>query len=206
MGGDTERKITTLEASTWQLDSLDFSRQDAIAGYALVAVDVATREVYGELMADKSAIEARDAFARMIADDDENPASSIDPKVPAMVDTDHDRAFGGAFRLYLEAKSITHRLKTDARYSHNNLAMVDGVMGKIRNYIRKRLTEEAVEGQDNTSDWPEYFEEAVEAQNNRRYKVLSNMKPDELYDENSRPESDAAKLAERVRAEQVHPG
>ena len=138
--GDPE-KFTTLEASTWQLDILDYSRQDAIAGYALVAVDVATREVYGELMADKSAIEARDAFARMIADDDENPATSKDPKVPSLVDTDHDRAFGGAFRLYLEAKQITHRLKTDARYSHNNLASVDNVMGRIRSYIRKRLTE-----------------------------------------------------------------
>jgi hypothetical protein len=189
--GDPE-KFTTLEASTWQLDILDYSRQDAIAGYALVAVDVATREVYGELMADKSAIEARDAFARMLKDDGETEQSSLDPGVPAMVDTDHDRAFGGAFRLYLEAKSITHRLKTDARYSHNNLAMVDGVMGKIRSFIRKRLTEEAVPGQDNTSDWPEYFEEAVEAQNNKRYGVLSNMKPEELYNEKSKPKNEAA--------------
>ena len=38
-------KIATLKDSTWQLDILDYSRQDAIAGYALVAVDVATREV-----------------------------------------------------------------------------------------------------------------------------------------------------------------
>ena len=65
-------------------------------------------------------------------------------------------------------------------------------MGRIRSYIRKRLTEEAVEGQDNMRDWPEYFEEAVEAQNNRRYGVLSNMKPDELYDHNSKPKSEAA--------------
>ena len=172
--GDPE-KFTTLESATWQLDILDYSRQDAIAGYGLVAVDVATRQVYGELMADKSALEARDAFARMIQDDDDQ-ATSKEPLVPSMVDTDHDRAFAGAFRLYLERKNIAHRLKTDPRYSHNNLAMVDGVMGRIRSYIRKRLTEEAVEGQDNMRDWPEYFEEAVAAQSDRRYGVLSNMK------------------------------
>ena len=74
-----------------------------------------------------------------------------------MVDTDHDRAFTGAFRLYLEQKGITHRLKTDAKYSHNNLASVDNVMGRIRSYLRKRLTEEAVEGQDNVRDWPNFF-------------------------------------------------
>ena len=44
--GDPE-KFTTLESATWQLDILDYSRQDAIAGYGLVAVDVATRRSMG---------------------------------------------------------------------------------------------------------------------------------------------------------------
>ena len=117
---ENEDNLVTLKDSTWQLDILDWSRQDALYGYALIAVDVANRQTYGELMADKSAEEARDAFARMIVDDEENPATSKMPKVSSMVDTDHDRAFGGAFRLYLERKNITHRIKTDARYSHNN--------------------------------------------------------------------------------------
>ena len=78
------------------MDIFDWSRQDALYGYALVAVDVANRQVYGELMADKSAIEARDAFARMIDDTEDDPKTSSSPGVPAMVDTDHDRAFVGA--------------------------------------------------------------------------------------------------------------
>ena len=191
-GGETETKVTTLKDSTWQLDILDYSRQDAIVGYALVAVDVANRQVYGELMADKSAIETRDAFARMIGDDEQEPKTSSDPGVPAMVDTDHDRAFTGAFRLYLEQKGITHRLKTDAKYSHNNLGSVDNVMGRIRSYLRKRLTEEAVPGRDNVRDWPNFFEEAVEAQNEKRYNVLSNMRPTELYNKDNKPQNEAA--------------
>ena len=43
-----------LKGSTWQLDLIDFRSLGAVSGFAMVAVDVATRKVYGALMADKS--------------------------------------------------------------------------------------------------------------------------------------------------------
>ena len=186
---DVGENVVTLKDSTWQVDILDWSRQDAPYGYALVAVDVANRQVYGELMADKSSREARDAFARMIGEEDDDPKMANEPGVPNMVDTDHDAAFRGAFQVFLQQKGISHRMKTDAMYSHNNLAQVDRVMGLIRRYIRGRLVADARPGgADNVQDWPDYFDDAIQAQNDRRSSALSDMRPTDLYDEDGKPE------------------
>ena len=106
-----------------------------------------------------------------------------------MIDTGHDAAFRGAFRFYIEGKGIQHRRKTDARYSHNNLAMVDQKMGAIRSYIRGRLVADGVTDEDDiVARWPDYFDDAIHAQNDRRLHVLSDMRPTDLYDEDGRPE------------------
>jgi len=42
----------TLKDSTWQLDLIDFRNLGAASGYAMVAIDVATRHVSATKMAD----------------------------------------------------------------------------------------------------------------------------------------------------------
>ena len=57
----------TLKGSTWQAVLIDFRTLGAASGYAMVAVDIATRTVYAEKMADKSTQSLIAAFDSMTA-------------------------------------------------------------------------------------------------------------------------------------------
>ena len=93
-----EREVVkpTLKGSTWQLDLINGRNLGStVAVFAMVAADVATRKIYGELMRGNTTEDIIDAFDRLIAaydpDDDEQPAQH--PDVPAMIDMDKEAAW-----------------------------------------------------------------------------------------------------------------
>ena len=173
-----------LKGSTYQLDLIDFRSLGAVSGFAMVAVDVGTRKVYGALMADKSVPSIIAAFEEITGGAD---VSSI--LAPSLIDTDQERGWTGSpqWENYLVRKGIAQRYKTD-RFAKNNLGMVDNAIARIKKYIRRKLTEEDLDG----DAWEQFFEEAVSAQGNRRYEVLYRQTPNELFDNNGQPRSEDA--------------
>ena len=99
-----------LKGSTWQLDLIDFRSLGAVSGFAMVAVDVGTRKVYGALMADKSVPSIIAAFEEITGGAD---VSSI--LAPSLIDTDQERGWTGSpqWENYLVRKGIAQRYKTD---------------------------------------------------------------------------------------------
>ena len=142
----------------------------------MVAVDTATREVYGALMFQKTVGNVTDAFQEMIGAGD-----STQPKVPQVLDTDQEQAWTHSelWRQFLVERKINQRFKTD-KAGVNNLAMVDNRVRFVSEYIRKRMTEEGEDPPHRA--WGTWFDEAIAAANSKLYKqALHTAKPEELY-------------------------
>ena len=122
-------------------------------GYAIVAVDTATRQAYGALLMTKTGEEIVDAFQEMA------PGDIKSPQVPQVLDTDQEAGWTRfwEWREFLEEMGINQRFKTD-EFAVNNLSMVDNRIRFIKEYIRKRMTEE---GEENGM-WDTYFNEALD--------------------------------------------
>ena len=82
-----------LKGSTYQLDLIDFRSLGAVAGFAMVAVDVATRKTYGAVMADKSVASIIAAFEQITGG--ANVSSVL---APSLIDTDQERGWTGSAR------------------------------------------------------------------------------------------------------------
>ena len=180
----------TNEGSTYQMDLMDMSTRGGATGFGLLAVDVNSRYLYGELVRDKTLPGLIAAFSRLL-----QQYGAMDPNktgdmlgAPATIDTDRERAWTTPqWQAEMARRGIQHRFKTD-RFSPNSLGMIDEKIKRVKTYIRQRLTEE---GEDADS-WEQYFGEAVEAQNMRVHKVLYNQAPEELYDSGGEPEDEDA--------------
>ena len=85
------REVTkpVVKSSSWQLDLIDFRSLGAVSGFAMVAVDVATRKIYAAKMADKSVDSLIAAFSEITAD--LGPESV---NAPSLIDTDQEREAG----------------------------------------------------------------------------------------------------------------
>ena len=82
-------------------------------------------------------------------------------------------------------RGIQHRFKTD-RYSPNSLGMIDEKIKRVKEFIRRRMTESG-------GNWTDYFDSAVTASNGRKHKqALYGMAPEEVYDEFGEPASENA--------------
>ena len=92
-----------------------------------------------------------------------------------------------AFLAFLAERGIGAHFKQD-KFAPNALAPVDNLIKRIKQYLRKRLTEE---GQD-AQNWTDYFDEAVRAQNTRKLEVLSRMSPNQLVGADGAPQSENA--------------
>ena len=92
-----------------------------------------------------------------------------------------------AFLAHLQKYGIKARFKQD-KYAPNSLGQVDNAIKHSKEYIRKRITEE---GEDAES-WQKYFDESLEASNNRKMEVLSRMAPNELFTEDGAPKTENA--------------
>ena len=110
----------------------------------MVAVDTATRQVYGARMVDKTTAAIIAAFqgltmpnARM------NVALTSSPQIPQVIDTDQEAGWTRAveWRTFLQMYGINQRFKAD-EFSVNNLSMVDNRIRFIKDFIRKRMTAE----------------------------------------------------------------
>ena len=77
-----------LRGSSWQLDLIDFRSLGGVSGFAMVAVDVSTRKVYGARMPDKSVPSIIAAFQQITND---RPVTSIN--TPSLIDTDQERGW-----------------------------------------------------------------------------------------------------------------
>ena len=178
----------TLPGSTWQLDLIDAKNMGAEAGFAMVGVDVATRKVYGRLMNGKTLDDITEAFDHIIGAHANPARAHLDVNVPSQLDMDKERGWKNpAFLAHLQKYGIKARFKQD-KYAPNSLAMVDNAIKRSKEYIRKRITEE---GEDAES-WQKYFDESLQAANNRKHEVLSRMAPNELFADNGAPKSENA--------------
>ena len=168
----------TLKSSTWQLDIIDFRSLGAESGYAMVAIDVATRKVYAAKMRDKSVDSLIAAFSEITAD--LGPESV---NAPSLIDTDQERGWSTPeWEAYLFDRGIQQRYKVD-RFAPNSLGMVDNAISRLKRYIRRRLTEEDLDA----DSWDQFLDEAVEAANGRKQEVLFRMAADDLYQNDGEP-------------------
>ena len=172
------------------MDIIDMHTLGGARGYAIVAVDTATRKMYGRTMNTKTGDDIVDTVRDML-DDVVVPGAdppSMSPEVPTQLDMDFERGWTNnpEFDALLQEFGIQQRFKTD-KYQPNNLAVIDNKIGWLKNYLRQRLTEEEEDG----DNWEAYFDEALAASNGRAHKVLYGKAPDELYDAMGEPEEEA---------------
>ena len=114
----------TNEGSSWQMDLMDMSTRGGATGFGLLAVDVHSRYLYGELVNDKTLPGLLAAFARLL-----QHYGAMDPNkmgdmlgAPATIDTDKERAWTTPqWAAEMARRGIQHRFKTD-RFSPNSLA------------------------------------------------------------------------------------
>ena len=177
----------TLADSTWQLDLMDMSTKQDTAGYGMLAVDVASRYLYGILLQDKTYEGVVEGFGRLLqlrgafGDKRGNQLGA-----PALIDTDREAAWNNAdWKAEMQRRGIQHRMRTDA-FSPNNLGMIDEKIKRVKEFIRRRMTESG-------GNWTDYFDAAVAASNGRKHKqALYGMAPEEVYDEFGEPASENA--------------
>ena len=115
-----------LEGSTWQLDLMDMSTKQDTAGYGMLAVDVASRYLYGILLQEKTFEGVVEGFGRLL-----QLRGAFGDKMgsqlgaPALIDTDREAAWNNAdWKAEMQRRGIQHRMRTDA-FSPNNLGMID---------------------------------------------------------------------------------
>ena len=80
----------TLAGSVWQADLMDMNTKGAAYGYALVAVDVASRKSYGALMTTKTPDAVLRAWILITTGPDPR---SMRAESPSLVDMDQERGF-----------------------------------------------------------------------------------------------------------------
>ena len=102
------------------MDLMDMSTRGASEGFALVAVDVHSRYVYGELFKDKtlgSLLKAFDLLLQIRGAEVPNKTSH-GHGVPDTIDTDRERVWVTAkWAAEMARRNIQHRFKTDRFYS-----------------------------------------------------------------------------------------
>jgi len=120
--------------SRWQVDLIDFKQMEATKnnGYRLVLVvsDVFSRFVWAVPIKDKSQKAVAAAFKGIIDTG----------RKPAEVDSDGGAEFTGLFDALLEEKGIAHRTKNPKQI--NAIAVVDGVVKKLKDTIRQEMAKE----------------------------------------------------------------
>ena len=177
----------TLADSTWQVDLMDMSTKQDTAGFGMLAVDVGSRYLYGILLQEKTFEGVVEGFGRLLqlrggfGDKKGNQLGA-----PALIDTDREAAWNNAdWKAEMQRRGIQHRMRTDA-FSPNNLGMIDEKIKRVKEYIRRRMTESG-------GNWTDYFNEAVAASNGRVHKeALYNMAPEDIYDDFGEPASENA--------------
>ena len=116
----------TNEGSTYQMDLMDMRTRGGASGFGLLAVDVNSRYLYGELVTDKTLPGLIAAFSRLL-----QQYGAMDPNktgdmlgAPATIDTDRERAWTTPeWAAEMARRGIQHRFKTD-RFSPNSLGMI----------------------------------------------------------------------------------
>ncbi len=124
----------TNEGSTYQMDLMDMSTRGGATGFGLLAVDVNSRYLYGELVRDKTLPGLLAAFSRLL-----QQYGAMDPNktgdmlgAPATIDTDRERAWTTPeWRAEMARRGIQHRFKTD-RFSPNSLGMIDEKIKRVK--------------------------------------------------------------------------
>ena len=107
----------SLQGSQWQMDIIDMHTLGGAKGYAIVAVDTATRKMYGRTMNTKTADDIVDTVRDML-DDVVVPGAdppSMSPEVPTQLDMDYERGWTNnpEFDALLQEFGIQQRFKTD---------------------------------------------------------------------------------------------
>ena len=138
---------------------------------------------YGTLLNGKSTRDILAGFNRLIGPQADDSRASLDVNVPSTISLDQERGWKTpAFLTHLQKYNITPRFKTD-KFQPNSLGSVDNAIKRIKQYIRRRITE----NEEDADSWTKYFDEAIEASNNRKFEVLSRMAPNEIFGQNGAP-------------------
>ena len=97
------------------MDLMDMSNKRGHHGYAMVAVDTATRQVYGQLMRNKTVDNIIHSFSALIGHVEGEDEPTQKPQVPQVIDMDQEAGWtrAAAFREFLQRKGIHQRFKTD---------------------------------------------------------------------------------------------
>ena len=120
------------------------------------------------------------------------PASAarthLDANAPSKLMLDQERGWRTpAFLAFLAERGIGAHFKQD-KFAPNALVPVDNLIKRIKQYLRKRLTEEQLDAQ----NWTDFFDESIRAQNTRKLEVLSRMAPNKLVGADGAPQSENA--------------
>ena len=176
---------------TWQADVLDMSTREGESSHALLAVDVGTRKVWGELMRGRSSEEAAAALRRM--------REGLG-HVPKVLSTDRDTAFmGGPFQEYLRRHKIDH--VTKEKFGDSQLGLVDAKMRVIKQMMFREMAADADARGGDEPDWGPFFLRAVRAQNRKPLNYLMGQSVAQTFGEDGRPRDsgDPAVEEKRVR-------
>ena len=123
-----------MAGAKWQLDLIDAKNMGAEAGYAMVAVDVVSRKIYGTLLNGKTTADIIAAFDRIIGPQVDDSRASLDVNVPSTISLDQERGWKTpAFLNHLQKYNITLRFKTD-KFQPNSLGSVDNAIKRIKQY------------------------------------------------------------------------
>ena len=133
----------SVAGATWAADLIDARNLGAESGFALVAIDIATRKAPGVLMNGKTTRDILRAFQEIL------PASGarthLDAGGPSKLILDQERGWRTpAFLAFLAERGIGAHFKED-KFAANALAPVDNLIKRIKQYLRKRLTEEQLD-------------------------------------------------------------
>ena len=112
----------------------------------------------------------------------------LDAGGPSKLILDQERGWRTpAFLAFLAERGIGAHFKED-KFAANALAPVDNLIKRIKQYLRRRLTEEQLDAH----NWTDFFDESIRAQNQRKHEVLSRMSPNELVGADGAPQSENA--------------
>ena len=148
-----------------QADVLDFSKRassqrDGAAKYALVVVDVFTREAWVEVMQDKTDAQTRDAMRKILTANG-TPFKEIS--------VDLGREFSGGFEQLMKDRGIIVRKKDPQQI--NAIAGVDRAQQSIKSILKN------IQGD---GGWAKSIKRAVALYNDREHSALYGAAPDDV--------------------------